>query len=451
MMLTGSGSSVAAPSVATPAIGRRWVVPHLVAVAIASVTAVLFAVAARLELLTPTATMMNGDVFAQVTLLRDGLFAFGVTLPSIAALGHLLLPPASADSPSARLENLAVGAHLGGASLLLGATLTSGWAPLLLVAGAGALVCIAGTLQALAFLGRLRAAGRRDEQPAPFASALTLTVLAELLVLPITAAAFVVLVVEHATGQALWHGVGAEPSSFEHWLRLCMQPVAYVAVVPCLGVASEIVEAKGRAVTASMAAMLVLGGMAWAARLFGDGSAAAVAVSSFFSLALLAPVVVLVGHWLAALSSKTVPQWLAVAFIVCFVESALAALPLGLADVAQLLDAGAFGAAHRELLVATLGFAVAAALHRAWPTLTGVQPGRTPALVGGLIALLGLQLAIVPQLLGGLRGMPATLEYPARFHAVAILATVGWLAASGGAALVAGNLLVDLRRGTAAD
>ena len=412
---------------------------------VASVTAVLFSIAARLELLSPAQTLMSAEVFTQVALLRDGLFAFAVTLPSVAALGHLLLPRALPDSPTARLDNLAIIAHLGGAALLLAATATAGWVPLLLLAGAGALMCIAGTVQALAFLGRLRAPRPRGDEPELFARALLLTAVAELVALPVAAAALVVLVVERATGQALWHGAGADPLVFEHWLRVCMQPIAYVAVVPCLGLVSDIVGTRGRAPTVAMAAMLILGGVAWGARLFGDGTAPAIAIGSFFSLALLVPITVVVGHWLATLDGQGVPRWFAVGFMVCFAELAVTALPLALADVSQSLQVTTFAAAHHELLVAALAFAVAAALHRAWPGLTGASYGHTPALVGGALALLGLQLAIAPQLIAGSRGMPVTIDYPSQFRPLAMVASIGWFVACAGAAIVAANLLFSLR------
>ena len=65
---------------------------------------------------------------------------------------------------------------------------------------------------------------------------------------------------------------------------------------------------------------------------------------------------------------------------------------------------------------------------------------------GGGAALVGLQLAIIPQLVGGSHGMPVTIDEPTQFRAHAIVAAVGSIVASGGAAVVAGNLLVSLRR-----
>jgi cytochrome c oxidase subunit 1 len=441
MMLTGS-----VPDENQPRGGRRWAAGHLVALATASLLAVLFALATRAERLSPTPSLMDAATFRQLALLRDAFFALALALPSVTVLGHLLLPPALPGSPTARLDRLAVGAHLVGAAVLVAATATGSWATLELLAAAGALVGIGGILQALGFLGRLRTPQPRHAPTTMFARALALTALAELLVLPALVASFAILLTERLAHVELWRHAGADPLLFEHWLRRTLQPIAYVALVPCLGVVADELGARSRAVMRAAALLLLFGIIAGAARLFGDDGAASVAVGSFFSLALLVPLTVAVGNLLAhGRVGDGAAAWFAFAFVLCLVELGLTGLPLGMASLGPELAATAFAAAHQELLLAGLAFAVATALHRAWPSLTADARGQRLARTGCAIALFGVQLAVVAQLVAGRRGMPLTFEYPAPLRAFAIVTALGWLLAAAGAATIGANLVATAR------
>jgi heme/copper-type cytochrome/quinol oxidase subunit 1 len=428
----------------TPQARPSLSIAYVIGVGAASLVAMLLALAARLELLSPTQTLMDADAFRQVALLRDAIFAVGVALPSVSVLGHLIVPRHD-NVRVARLERLAAAAQLGGGLALLAASAGLQWGALLLVDGAAVLVAAGSLAQAIAFVVRVRAPRPRGDAPSLAMRALALTATAELVALPIALSLFVLLAVERVTGLELWHGAGAHPLAFEHWLRICLKPLVYIAVVPCLGVVADALTSNVRPVVMAMAAMLLLGGVAWGARLFGGDDAAAVAVASFFSLALLVPMTVAVGNLMAAAPSPGATRWLALAFVCCFVELGVTALPLAMADIGQSLQANAFAAAHHDLLLGALAFGVAAALHHFWPGLAA-DHGERLAKIGCLIAFVGLQIAVVPQLIAGTRGMPVTFEYPSPLRWFAAIAGVGWLLAAAGASLMGANLLASLRR-----
>jgi heme/copper-type cytochrome/quinol oxidase subunit 1 len=430
----------------TPPPGRGWAAGHLLALAIASVLALLFALAVRLQLLAPASPRMDVETFRQLALIRDAFFALALALPSIAALGHLLLPPAQPDSRTARLDHLAAGAQLGGAALLMAATGTRAWTSLLLLAGAGALVCFGGALQALGFLGRLRTPLPRRAAPTSFARALSVTAIAELIALPIATAAFACLVTERVAHAPLWHHAAADPILFEHWLRRALALLPYVALLPCLGVAADQLQVRSRALPVAFAALALLGGVAGAARVFGGDGPAATAVFSFFALALLVPATVVVGNLAAYGRVDASPaSWLALAFVLCFAELTIAGLPLAMADRGRALAATTFAAAHQQLLLAAIAFAVASALHRAWPALAARPHGARLAQLGCAIAFFGVQLAAATQLVAGGRGMPLTLEYPAPLRALAVATAIGWLLAIAGAVLIGANVVAAAR------
>jgi heme/copper-type cytochrome/quinol oxidase subunit 1 len=442
MILTGAAFE-SDPSAPWPQRGLARV--YLSAVAIASVLAVLFALATHLHRLSPPQPLMGADVFAQLALLRDALFALALALPTVTAFAHLALPPAVLDSPAERLERLALGAHGLGATALLAATLTTGWTCLLLVGAAGALVGIGSVQQAIAILGRLRTPGPPGLPRTMLARTLGVTALAELLVLPVVVALFALLVTERLTHTSLWRDAWTSPLLFEHWLRSLLQPLAYLAVVPCIGAVADVLGCRSRALVGAAAALLLLGAVGAAAH-FGEG-AAAVAIGSCFTLLLLAPLTVIVGNLVAeARLDGSAAVWFALGFVVALVELAATALPLALADVGQTLTTGAFAAAHHELLVIALAFALAAALHRAWPRLAHGSYRESLARSGAAVAFIGLQLTVAAQLVAGQKGMPVTFEYAIQFRALAITATVGWLLAAAGAILVGFNLVTALRR-----
>lgn len=420
---------------------------YLVGVAVASLVGMLFAVSVHLEQLAPKAAFMSADAFAQLGLLRDAWFALAVALPGAIALGQLLVP-AGGGLAVERLERLALFGFAGAAAALVAASLASGWPSLLAIASAGVLASAGGLVQSIAFVVRLRAPRPRDTEPSPFARRFGPACTAALVALPVTLATFAVLLVERVAHVALWRDAGGDSIAFAHGLEVVLRPVAYLAVVPCIGAVGELLGLRARSVTVAAVALLLFGGVAWAARLFGGDDAAAVAVTSFFSLALLVPATLVVVEWLGAIRgtpARDAAFWLGVASVVLFVELALTAPPLAMADTAASLGGNAFATAHHELLLGMLGFAVAATLHRAWPGFAA-PPSQTLARGGALLAFIGLHLAVAAQAIAGLGGMPPTIDYPAPLRPWAIVAGAGWLVVTAGAAVLGGNLLTTLRR-----
>lgn len=426
---------------------RPLAMVYVAGVAVASLVAMLFVVGARLELFWPAQSLMSAEVFAQLALLRDAVFALAVTLPSVTALGLLLLP-GTRTLVVERLERLGIGGFGLAAAALLLAALTTGWPSLLAVAAAGATAMAGAIAQSIAFLVRLRAPRPRGGEPTTFARSLAMASLASLVAMPVSLATFVVLITEHVAHQPLWRNAGGDPLLFAHWLHVALRPVAYLAVVPCIGAVSDVLGARSRGLGVATASLLLLGGVAWGSRLFGHGDAGAVAVTSFFSLALLAPAAMVLADWLVAIRSASPRDgafWLAVAATISFFELWVTAPPLAMADLSLSLGANAFAAAHHALLLATLGFAVAAAVHRAWPTLAAA-PSQRAAIVGGALAFVGLHVAVVAEAIAGVRGMPLTIDYPATLRPAAIVAGAGWILVAAGAAVVGANLLATLRR-----
>jgi len=228
-------------------------------------------------------------------------------------------------------------------------------------------------------------------------------------------------------------------------LSTALRPIPYLAVVPCLGAVSDVLGARSRVLDVAYAALLLFGGVAWTARLFGGGDVAAVAVTSFFSLALLVPTAVVLVTWVVALRSapRDAAFWLAAAAVFLLFGVAITSVPLAMADAGAVLDGGGFAAAHHELLLGMLGFAVAAAVHRSWPLATA--PSARGTAVGCVVALVGVHVTAKASLLAGLRGMPLTLDYPAHLRVYGAVGALGWVITAAGACVIAATLLVAVR------
>lgn len=429
-------------------------VVYLVGVIAASVVATLFALATRLPHLWPAPTLLGADAFRRAALLRDVFFSLAVALPSVAALGHLLLPAVGATPAARRLDRLALGAHGAGAALLLASTLLGGWPWLLALTAGGALLGAGALMQAIGFVVRLRRAP--VAAASPFADALWTASVVEIAALPVAIALLALLATERLTGATLWHGAGGDARAYEHWLRAVVVPLAALVVLPSIGVLGDALATAtarplpgGRALRRATWALAIAGAVAWTARLLFDGAGAA-AVGSLFALAAAAPVTVIVGQWLLALAggvkAAAAPLWFALGAVVVWVEYAAAGVPLALVDVGGLLGATTFAEARLVLLFAALGFTVAAALHRVWPRLTGRSVGERAARAACAVAFAGVQLAVVPELVAGARGMPRGFAYPAAFRGAEIAAAAGTLLWIGAAAAIAASLVGATRR-----
>jgi cytochrome aa3-600 menaquinol oxidase subunit 1 len=421
---------------------------------VASLFGSLFALATRLELLGPAQTIMGADPFRQLSLLRDLIFTFGVALPSVAGLGHLLSAPGT-TLPVKRLETLALGGFVLSAFIMLAGSAVTGWFFLLLATGACMVAAAAALLQAVAFILRGRQAPPQ-RQRSLFAQALHVACVVEIVTLPIAAGLCAALMTERLAGETLWHGAGADPALLEHWLRLLVTPLGAIALLPAIGVVSDALETAAqrrlvgrRAVAASVWALALLGVVSALARLHSD-EPVMLAVSSFFALAMTVPFTLILGNWIVTLLTaprqSSPERWFAIAALVSLAELALTGAPLALLDRGPRLDGTVFQQGHSELVWATIGFAVAAALCRAWPKLTGARPVTTWLGVACLLGCAGVQLATLAQLGAGARGMSRGYAYPPEFHRWAVAASAGSLLWMAAAAMIAVSLMVAVRR-----
>lgn len=265
-----------------------------------------------------------------------------------------------------------------------------------------------------------------------------------------------------------WHVLG--PESFEAvgisvpimsrcllWVHL--HPAIYILALPAMGVISEIIPVFARKPLVGYRAMLtcmlllaVLGLLAWGTRLAGDGvdvGIPAILALSPYLAALLAAI--MVGLWAATLYGGAIrpapPMLYALSFMVFFSIGGLYGQRPGMATGGA--RNSLFEVAHfHYVLFGASGFAFIGALHYWFPKIYGrMYDPKRATWAWGLI-LVGFNLLYGPMLLAALQDRPRpTGNDAAQFTSIAGPVSPGaWLLAAG-LVLMAGNLLLSMRRG----
>jgi cytochrome c oxidase subunit I len=434
---------------------------YLLGVTLFFLVGMAMAVLMRLELATPGEALFSDSIYGRL-LTAHGLFmVFFVVLPAIpGVLGNLLLPRLSGTEGSA-LPGLSLAGgvlFLAGGLLLTTALLKGGveatWmllppfasrggAGALLTLGAVALAGISLLLNALnlmtSILRRRPPGGSWFELP-PFFWSLAIGSLALLMATPMLLALLLLLGVESVLGLAVFDPTrGGDPQLYRRLFWLFARPAAYAAILPALGVVSEIVSAYSggrlrgsRGLPAAMAAIVVFGFLGAGVHSLTAGQPAAsglvAALAGFLSLI---PFVGILYLWTRALVGARLRLDPALVyggvFIALLAVGGLTGLVLALGGVNPHLHATLFVTGHLHYV---LGGGVLAAylggIHHWWIDFTGRRYPEELGAAGGLLFFAGINLTFLPQFALGMAGLPRRLAvYPEEFGLQHILSTAG--------------------------
>ncbi len=416
----------------------------LALLAIAAVIGLVIATAMQVEALSAARTLLALREYDQLALMRELLLGPVLALAAVSALGRLLAAGAAEPEPLRRLGHISLAVGAAGFTLVLGSALCAGFVGVVVAAGGAALWCAAGALEGLGLLvRRFPSAGLMTR------SALRVAGAALAVTLPIGATLAIVIVAEHYTHDALWRGSGDDLGAMRQALRDCILPAVPIALIAVLGATLDsIAEAARRPFVAlastrtALWALALLGFVGYCGHLLTTDGAARAAVGSFFGLALLVPIVVVLGNaiatvWYGALELGALP-WAGIGALVCVVERVGLGIPLFVADGRAPLQASALGAAGDELQLAALAFGLVTALHRAAPRLP--TPLRSFFFAGAL-AFAGVQLSLFARL--GAATWPRSYLAPAVRSE--LVATLGLALALFAVGLIATELARALR------
>lgn len=400
----------------------------------------------RLEHLGPTAEILPPPTYARVLTLHGLVMVYLVLVPGISGTvgSHVLPKQLGADELALpRLHRAAFHLWLVGALFLgisakwggtdlgftflppLGARASAG-ADLAL--GALVLLAVSAVCRSVVMIASvhgLRAAEVPWRRTTPLAWSVYAHSVVMLVASPVLALTASLLIAEHALGGGTFYpSFGGDPTLFRHCLWFGVHGVTYSALLPALGVSTEILTAfahrplvNRRSVLFGIVGLALVSVVAWGSHLPTSGHTTRLTIlSSLLSLLGAIPAAGLVGAWCVTLSGGArlaAPLVFALGSGLCFLVGTLSGLFLGVSSLAMHLHGTAFVVGHSHLLFGSFLLALLGAVYFWWPMLTGsLMKGRLGRLAA-VTTTLGVLGAELPLLLLGARGLPRRMAtYP---------------------------------------
>jgi heme/copper-type cytochrome/quinol oxidase subunit 1 len=326
------------------------------------------------------------------------------------------------------------------------------------------------TLQAINLavtLRRMRAPGMAWRRLAPFSIAGAVSSWILIIVGPAMLAALTMLEIDrHFDGVFFDPGEGGAPTYYQHLSWLFFTGCYLLMVVPAAGAISEIVATFSRkpllsrgAVSVAMAAIAVLGLLAWMQNMY----TAAIPIGWLYlaqaaALLLLVPVGVLFVNWLGTLALGAIE----IRAPMLFALGAISTLAIGLAaELAHavipvnwlLADTTDATAATGYVLVGGSVLGGFAALYYWFPKMTGRTAGETLARISFWLIILGAHITFLPMFLAGIEGQPVDIyEYfdTGSLDTYNLISFIGSLILIAGIKVSLANFYVSVRGGARA-
>jgi cytochrome c oxidase subunit 1 len=441
---------------------KRIALLYLVSVTVMFVIGGLFAVAIRLELLTPAGDLVQADTYNKLFTMHGIVMLFFFLIPSIpSVLGNFLIPPmiGARDLAFPRINLLSWYVYMLGAAFTMWAMLTggvdTGWtfytpystqASVSRVIPAAIGIFITGFSSILTGLNfivtihKMRAPGLTWFRLPLFVWAHYATSLIMILGTPVIAVTILMVGLERAFHIGLFDpALGGDPILFQHLFWFYSHPAVYIMILPGMGVISEIIACFSRNrvfgysfVAISSLMIALFGFLVWGHHMFTSGTSTYAAfVFSFLSFVVAIPSAIKVFNWTATLYKGSVawssPMLYALGFIGLFTFGGLTGLFLAALGLDVHVHDTYFIVAHfHYIMVGGTIMAYLGGVHFWWPKITGRMYSEPLAKLAGAIIFIGFNLTFFPQFILGYLGMPRRYHvYPDEFQVLNVLSTAG--------------------------
>jgi cytochrome c oxidase subunit 1 len=465
---------------------KRIAVMYLVSVMFAFLLGGIFAMALRVELLTPGPTIMGANTYNRMFTLHGVVMIFLFMIPAIPGVfGNFLLPLmlGAKDVAFPRLNLLSlylywIGATIVLSGMIMGGTDT-GWTfytpystttpttlfPVLLGLFILGFSSILTGLNFIVTIHTLRAPGMGWMRLQLFVWAIYATSIIQVLATPVIGLTVLLVGIEKVGGFGLFDPTrGGDPVLFEHMFWFYSHPAVYIMVLPAMGVVSEIIPCFAakrvfgyRFMTYAILAIAAVGFLVWGHHMFVSGqSVAASLVFSLLSFIVAVPSAIKVFNWTATLYKGRIRFDAPMLYICGFLFFIVFGGMTGIAVATVSLDVHwhdtYFVIAHFHfIMVGAVIMAFLIALHYWFPKMFGRMYHEGWGMVAASLIVLGFNATFIPQFLLGNAGMPRRYYmYPERYQALNVASTAGASLLAFGFVIILIYLIYALVRGKVA-
>jgi len=447
---------------------KRIGILYLVSIVVFFALGGVFALAIRLEHLTPNPTLMDAMTYNRMFTLHGVVMVWLFLIPSIPAVfGNFVLPImlGAKDVAFPRLNLASWYIFMAGSIIVLVSTISSGidtgwtfYPPYSSYSNTAVPTALFGVfiigfstiitgVNFIVTTHTMRKSGLRWLQMPLLVWALYGTSIIQVLATPVLGMVLLLVMLDNGLGWGFFNpATGGDPVLFQHLFWFYSHPAVYIMILPSMGVVSEVVTTFSRknpfsykAIAYSSLGIAFVGFLTWGHHMFVSGmskfDAGAFGILSML-VAIFSAIKVFNWTWTlkgGAVSLKT-PLLYVFAFLFLFVFGGMT----GVAVAATSLDVHwhdtYFVVAHFHFIMvggALTGFL--AALHYWFPKMTGKMYSERLGLLSAALVFAGFFATFFPQFLLGNAGMPRRyFNYPPQFQVLHLVSTSGsWILAAG--------------------
>jgi cytochrome c oxidase subunit 1 len=465
---------------------KRIGVMFLIAVSLSLALGGAFAMALRVEHLTPTQTIVDAHGYDRLFTLHGVVMVWLFMIPSIpSAFGNFVLPimVGARDVAFPRLNLASFWIYVAGAALVLYGTFTNGidtgwtfYAPYAASSPTAVLPSVTGVfvlgwssiLTGINFIvttHTMRARGLRFRDLPLFVWALYATSIIQVLATPVLGLALALVGLDHALAWGLFDPArGGDPVLFQHLFWFYSHPAVYIMILPAMGVVSELVCTFSRknptsyaAIAYSSLGIAFVGFLTWGHHMFVAGMSQFDA-GAFGILSMLVAVfsAIKVFTWVGTMRGGQIELATPLAYVLAFLFLFVFGGMTGVAVATTSLDVHwhdtYFVVAHFHfIMVGGTLTAFLGALFYWFPKLTGRRYAERWGLASAVLVFIGFFGTFFPQFLLGNAGMPRRyFDYPARFQALHVTSTTFAFVLAAGLVVALGTLAFALFLGARA-
>jgi cytochrome c oxidase subunit 1 len=441
---------------------KRIGILYLLSITFAFFLGGAFAVAIRLELLTPAGDMVQSETYNKLFTMHGIVMLFFFLIPSVpAVLGNFFVPImiGARDMAFPKLNLLSWYLYIIGALFTSWAVIDGGvdtgwtfYTPYSTSFSNNHVIAVAVGIFVLGFssiltginiivtVHRMRAPGMTWLRLPLFIWSLYGTSLIQVLGTPVLAITIILVGAERLLRVGIFDpAIGGDPLLFQHLFWFYSHPAVYIMILPAMGVISEVIPAMSRKrifgyrfIAGSSIAISVFGFLVWGHHMFVSGqSMYGAMVFSVLSYLVSIPSAIKVFNWTATIYKGSVswdtPMIYCLGFIGFFLIGGLTGLFLAATGVDVAVHDTYFVVAHfHYIMVGGTVMGYLAGIHYWWPKMFGRHYPEWLGRFAAFTIFIGFNLTFFPQFLLGWLGMPRRYHmYPEEFQVLNVMSSAG--------------------------